>query len=549
MPRNANTSTTAEPTLMSAKDAFAQGYDPFELLGRDRLESFSISTVRPLSYNLDNYVGTTYRDKPVADLDAVIAHIDSGTIAPAPNRIITYSFLDKYSLVGVFNNPQFGFTSDYNVSPFSAAQAAEARQSIQFWDDLVAVSFVEKRGTGADIQFVNSWDPAQAYAYYPGPQGYKFQSDVFIADPRINSTNNWLDLGGYGATTLIHEIGHTLGLSHPGNYNYDPALDLTYANYAEYAQDSTQYTIMSYWDERDTGANNRNWLTLQNGNPQSPLLHDILTIQAKYGADPTTRTGDTTYGFNSNAGRDIFDFTANKFPFLSVYDAGGNDTIDLSGFKAGNFLDLHAGSFSSIGQAIPTLAEITAARIGLGQTLGFTLSVRTQAFVDNLATTAITANEGNIAADTGVGGIFATEFMNFSIAYGTQIENAIGGSARDLLWGNAAANRLEGRGGDDVLDGFEGADTLWGGAGADTFAFHLIEKGDKIADFETGVDHIDLTGTHVDFTWIGGSAFSNIAGELRFAGGHLLGDINGDGIADLDITVIGALAQADVLVV
>ncbi len=66
------------------------------------------------------------------------------------------------------------------------------------------------------------------------------------------------------------------------------------------------------------------------GNPQTPLLHDILTIQAKYGADPTTRTGDTIYFSNSNAGNAVYDLAQNPFPYLSVYDAGGEDTFDFS---------------------------------------------------------------------------------------------------------------------------------------------------------------------------------------------------------------------------
>ena len=38
---------------------------------------------------------------------------------------------------------------------------------------------------------------------------------------------------------------------------------------------------------------------------------------------------------------DVFDLAQNKWPFLTVYDAGGNDTINLSGFTASQFLDLH----------------------------------------------------------------------------------------------------------------------------------------------------------------------------------------------------------------
>ena len=532
----------------TAREAQRDGRDAFQLLGdTTAFETAATAPIVPMGYSLDTHVGEVFRDKPVIGLSGVVSHIDSGASVKVPNGIMTFSFLEKNHLTGLYNNPTLGFTAGNGVSPFSTAQRAEARDSIKLWDDLVPITFVETKGTGADIRLANSFDPAQAYAYYPTKQGYTFQSDVFIADPAMNTSNNWLGFNGYGATTLIHELGHTLGLSHPGSYNYDPNLDLTYANYAEYAQDSTQYSIMSYWRASETGASIRDWSTLQLGNAQSPLLHDILTIQAKYGADPTTRTGDTTYGFNSNAGRDIYDFSANKFPYLSIYDAGGIDTIDLSGFKASVFLDLHAGSFSSAGQAIPTLSEITAARAALSEILEFNLTVRSQAFVDNLANTAIARNEAAIFADTGVHGINATEFMNLSIAYATTIENGIGGSQRDLLWGNAAANVLKGMAGDDVLDGFEGADTLWGGAGNDTFTFHLIEKGDKIADFESGHDKIDLTGTGVDFTWIGSGAFTNQAGQLRFADGVLSGDVNGDGVADLSINVVGDVLVTDVM--
>ena len=41
------------------------------------------------------------------------------------------------------------------------------------------------------------------------------------------------------------------------------------------------------------------------------MLHDVMTIQAKYGADYTTRAGDTVYGFNSTADKAVFDFSQN----------------------------------------------------------------------------------------------------------------------------------------------------------------------------------------------------------------------------------------------
>lgn len=533
---------------LTAESVLSHGGDAWQLLGAPvALDDVAPFSGDPLQLNLDNYVGYTWAGKPILDQAGVIAHIDSGRSDKVNAGIITYSFTDLSHLTGVYNNPNNGFTAGDGFSPFNAAQRAEARESIQLWDDLIAPTFVEKNGIGADIQFGNSYDPAQAYAYYPGPKGYKFQSDVFVASPDVNGTNAWLGFNGYGATTLIHELGHTIGLSHPGNYNYDPSLPLTYANYAEYAQDSEQYSIMSYWNATATGARIVDWSTFLFGNEQTPLLHDILTVQAKYGADPTTRAGDTVYGFNATAGNAVYDFAQNPFPYLSIYDAGGIDTIDLSGFNASVALDLHAGSFSSAGQAAPTLAAINANRTALSATIGTLSNISATSYANTL-NNYMNYNASVIAGDTGVSGVRATETMNISIAYGTTIENGIGGSARDVIWGNEVDNVLKGMGGDDVIDGFEGKDTLWGGAGNDTFQFRFIEKGDRIMDFVSGSDKIDLTKTGVDMTWIGSGAFSHVAGQLRYAGGMLEADVNGDGVADLQIQVLGsAVVQSDLI--
>jgi serralysin len=292
-----------------------------------------------------------------------------------------------------------------------------------------------------------------------------------------------------------------------------------------------QYSIMSYWSGGETGQITRDWLSQQANYPQTPMLHDIFVIQEKYGADPTTRVGDTTYGFNSNAGNAVYDFSHNPYPNLAIYDAGGNDTLDLSGFSAGQFVDLHPGSFSSVGQTVPTLGDVNTARAALGAELGLTIQPYTQTNLNNAKNAYLPAIENEIFLDTGVHGVNATQYSNLSIAYNTTVENAIGGSARDVLWGNDVANVLNGMAGDDVIRGFGGNDTLYGGAGNDIFVFDKDGSTDTIADFQTRADKIDL---------------SHVAGadakHVSFDGVHhqILIDTDHNGGADMFINVQGS---------
>ncbi|HVV93851.1 MAG TPA: hypothetical protein VHD15_10565 [Hyphomicrobiales bacterium] len=64
----------------------------------------------------------------------------------------------------------------------------------------------------------------------------------------------------------------------------------------------------------------------------------------------------------------------------------------------------------------------------------------------------------------------------------------------DTIRGGAGNDQLSGGAGDDVLHGGMGRDTLSGGSGADAFVFDTALTGaaDRITDFRTGVDTIEL---------------------------------------------------------
>jgi Ca2+-binding RTX toxin-like protein len=115
--------------------------------------------------------------------------------------------------------------------------------------------------------------------------------------------------------------------------------------------------------------------------------------------------------------------------------------------------------------------------------------------------------------------------QTLAIARNVTIENAAGGSADDQIVGNAAANLLSGNGGNDTLAGGAGADRLRGDAGIDRFKGTAADlSGDTITDL-TGADVIE-----VEARQFGTSA-------LRYQGGQLQADTNGDGTYDLSILV------------
>jgi serralysin len=539
-----------------------------EELGRNiHFEDEGLQFDMPLEYSLDPLAGAYFKRTPTSPLkeiftlDKVQQQIDSGqSIAIGSDGVITYGFFDHRHAVGLANRPANDVTGGEGdgYSPFTEAQKAATRDFVELWDDLIAPGIVEapeRPGASAwgrndvDIWLANTTSgPNNAWTYLPGDgqELTRVAGDVWTAPAEKYAPAGALTTGSYGSHTLVHELGHSLGLLHPGEYNGASAT--SYDVSALYAQDTHQYSIMSYWSGQVTGALAYNWSLFRLNWVQTPMLHDIVTIQAKYGADPTTRSDDTTYGFNSNAGRDVFDFSVNPYPYLAIYDAGGVDTLDLSGFTANQFVNLQPGSFSSVGAAIPTAATINANRAAHYEATGEFYPDVTQAQVNGFAAGWMNTVFQRIAQFTGTGGIFASAHDNLSIAYGTVIENAIGGSARDLLWGNDVANRLEGRGGQDVLNGFKGADILIGGDHNDFFQFSTLNDfGNVIVDFTPG-DKIDVgrfdtnPGAPGDqaFVFIGQAAFSNVAGQLRYANGVVEGDVDGNGVADFSVIIANA---------
>jgi serralysin len=524
--------------------------------------SFDWGTTSGLPTHIHDLIGTTIRDHLVlpegANVPGTVSwQIDAGVkIDVGADNLITWGFFDGKHYTGINNNPQLGEGQGY--APFNAAQKAAARVAIHNWDDLIAPSFQEQTPQpgvslwaqkSTDIMLANTvTGPAQAWAYYPGSnhQYERLSSDVWIADPRANGSNGQLDPGFYGLLTLNHELGHTLGLSHPGNYNFGDDSDgdgvpdpINYSTDAEYFQDSHQFTIMSYFDSFETGAQNVDWNTMRFIYPSTPMVDDVYVIQQKYGADMTTRSGDSTYGFHATS--DVWNpamsfHTGEMFTIFTIWDAGGNDTLDLSGYYTASVIDLREGAYSSAGGAGAydpllagtqlTLAQINAnnAAAGFGARSDRLYHIYFDGnWSDDGGVTLV--NEGlSWKQITGTGDQYLME-DNIGIAYGAVVENAIGGHGDDRINGNQANNRFTGGDGDDtfIIGDYSGTIPDPAHAAGKVVVDNSI---DTITDFTTGEDKIDLT------------SFGHLTpADLNYAGGDLHFSANGH---DYTVHLLGA---------
>lgn len=200
-----------------------------------------------------------------------------------------------------------------------------------------------------------------------------------------------------------------------------------------------------------------------------------------------------------------------------------------------------AGGFESTYQGLVT-------QVGRGTVV--TLTANSSNIVDAITAGIGAATQTHI--EDAIGGVGDDTIKGSSddngLSGGGGNDSLSGGLGFDDLIGGAGNDSLSGDDGDDAIIGGLGRDALTGGAGADNFVFSqrdsLRTGADLITDFQTGVDHIDLSAIDADtltvgdqaFAFIDGAAFGHVAGELRLAtvGGvlQLQGDTNGDGLAD-----------------
>jgi Ca2+-binding RTX toxin-like protein len=516
-------------------------------------------------------------DQPLEDVNALVAALDAGIgshLIGSGTITINYSFMTAAADYGIPNDDHPGFQAP-GVALENAITAA-----LGAWEEVTNIDFVLATDNNVDnlfrfgTEFINGNDGLAGYAYLPQSGDEMANGELWTGDVWLNRNFFLYDdseQAGFVAgtsvfSTLIHEIGHTLGLKHPfeGPDTLPPA------------QNNSLYTIMAY----DAAPNSSllQWVDVPGVDgwwygfggtveARTPMVYDISTIQAIYGANTSTRDGDTTYGTNVTDGGTAFGI--DEPFFLTIWDGGGMDTIDVSHLDLPNVIDLRPGSFSSIGKSnylgLNDLGDVVNHGIfdpeGASPTEeGYDYLEETPqapfGFLDAFSTDHPATwpdsqfDQGELYNGT----------SNLAIAGAAIIENAIGGSAADTLTGNAAANELSGGGGNDVLTG---------GAGADRFIFdtapNSITNTDRITDFTAGSDEfvldIDIF-TALELGDLQAEAFTTgafAAGDyIRYivSSGELWYDPAGDGVggvAEIKFAVLSnkpaTLSASDFLVI
>lgn len=278
---------------------------------------------------------------------------------------------------------------------FSAAQQAGTRTAFSYLQQVTGIEFRET-GSGADAQFhlaninldgqyttgLSSW-----HSQYVGRDtltSYSVDAYVYLDNAEWRAMTQNLIPGGQGYETLLHELGHALGLKHPF---FEPSGEAQIV--LPKAEDNTNNTLMSYTTGDTWYSTYRpydiaafNWLYGGDGlrgalGINSTTGGRYITGSAKAETLTGTQANDTLQGNGGNdliiggEGIDTVRFIGNRSAFTltalqdgSLAAAGPSGTTTMRSIEVLQFDDMAVATASLIDTIAPAAPQMAVFKNG-----------------------------------------------------------------------------------------------------------------------------------------------------------------------------------------